>query len=83
MQAHDAVAEVAEHALDLVITTLVQGQAGGAGVEDFQLGGEGGEVLEGEVQPLGEGLDVLGLDGLLGFHVVDLGLLAAGQGEPA
>ncbi|MOA45114.1 hypothetical protein D3C78_1674800 [compost metagenome] len=74
---------MAEHALDLVVAALVQGQAGAVGIEDFQLGGEGGEVLEGEIEPSGEGFDVLGADRLFGFHVVDLRLLAAGQGQPA
>ena len=45
--------------------------------EDFQLGGQGGQVFEGEVQAGGKHLDAGRVDVCFGVHAVDLRLAAA------
>ncbi|MCY1361400.1 hypothetical protein D9M69_480660 [compost metagenome] len=81
VQARHPVLEVAEHALDLVIAPLVQGQPRRARGEDVQLRGEGGEVLEAEVHAAGEGFRVVRPDRVVGLDVIHLGQLAPGQGH--
>ncbi|MNL75921.1 hypothetical protein D3C87_2018020 [compost metagenome] len=72
MQAQHFVVEVAKHALHLMIATFDDAQARALRPEQLQLGGLGGEVFEGEIQPFVEFDRVFGADDLLGFDVVDL-----------
>jgi hypothetical protein len=81
MKADDFVLEVPEHALDLMIASLDDAQAGAARGEQLQQGRLGGEVFEGKVQAPGERVDVPGVDDLFGLHVVDLGPLSGGLGQ--
>lgn len=51
VQGNDLVLEVTEHALDLVVAAFMQGEQGAVAVDNHQLGGQGGQVFVGKVQP--------------------------------
>lgn len=70
MQGGDLVVEVAEHAFDLVVAALMQSQARLMGAQQFEFGGQGGEVLEAKVESLSEAVDAEGVDGVFGFHKI-------------
>src|SRR3990167_4451349 len=83
VQTDDLVLEVAEHALDLMVATFVEGQAGLARGENLQVGGPGEQILEAKVQAAGEDLDAGRVDRGCGIDQIDLGLFAGRGGYPA
>ncbi|MNH31708.1 hypothetical protein D3C79_921000 [compost metagenome] len=81
MQPYNLVVEVAEHALDLVITPFNDGQPRRARAKDVQLRGEGGQVFEGEVEACAKLVDVMRADFIFRFHQVVLGQLGRRLGQ--
>ncbi len=82
MQPHHLVIEMAEHALHLVIAPFDDRQPRLARPEDVQLGGQGGEVFEGEVEAFEKLGHIVLANLVLGFHQIVFGQLGRGLGKP-
>lgn len=74
VQANDFVLKMAKHALDLMVTSLIQPQPSIVGRKDFQPGGQGGEVFKFEVHAGRKRVCVVCFYWLLGRYPIHLGL---------
>ena len=57
MEADDAIVHAMKHPLHLVVASPSYCEAAAVGVEDFEFGREGGDVLGVKIETVGEGLD--------------------------